>query len=182
MVEGLFEQYCVMDQDVRNDSAMECTVLSLAIANAKTMLADRGLRLPEFLSTKYDNTGREGNNPIVAKWMSWTQHRGVVRQVQDGSGEPGHSHDAQDQRFSVISANLARCKILHTYLDVVNVVRNTLQQTRGARSLLTSCQGRGTGRGYLSPWGSLCLALQRPLGTQTCASPSGSSCYVTCHS
>ena len=86
---------------------MECTVLSLAIAKAKTMLADRGLQLPEFLSIKYDNTGREGKNQIVAKWMSWIQHRGVVRQVQDGSGEPGHSHDAQYQRFSVVSANLA---------------------------------------------------------------------------
>ena len=40
------------------------------------MLADRGLRLPEFLSIKYDNTGREGKNQIVAKWMSWIQHRG----------------------------------------------------------------------------------------------------------
>ena len=28
-------------------------------------------------------------------------HNGIVRQVQDGSGEPGHSHDPQDQRFSM---------------------------------------------------------------------------------
>ena len=63
MVEGLFEQYYMMDHDVCKDSAMECTVLSLAIAKAKTMLADRGLRLPEFLSIKYDNTGREGEEP-----------------------------------------------------------------------------------------------------------------------
>ena len=45
---GLFEPYYVMGQDVRKDSAMECTVLPLAIAKAKTMLADRGLSLPAF--------------------------------------------------------------------------------------------------------------------------------------
>eukprot|EP00974_Lingulodinium_polyedra_P122837 11184397-Lingulodinium_polyedra.AAC.1 len=56
---------------------MECTVLYLAIAKAKAMLADRGLRPPGFLSIKYDNTGREGKLQIVAKWMSWIQHRGV---------------------------------------------------------------------------------------------------------
>ena len=44
MVEGLFEQYYVMDQDVRNDSAMECAVLSLAIAKAKA--GGQGLAAP----------------------------------------------------------------------------------------------------------------------------------------
>ena len=34
-------------------------------------------------------------------------HSGIVRQVQDGSGEPGHSHDPQDQRFSIIAGLLA---------------------------------------------------------------------------
>ena len=29
-------------------------------------------------------------------------HNGIVRQVQDGCGEPGHSHDPQDQRFSLL--------------------------------------------------------------------------------
>ena len=59
-VEGLFEQYWVMDQDVPKDSNMECTCLSLALDNAKNLLAQKGLRLPEFISIKYDNTGREG--------------------------------------------------------------------------------------------------------------------------
>ena len=61
-VEGLFEQYWVMDQDVPKDSNMECTCLSLALDKAKNLLAQKGLRLPEFISIKYDNTGREGKN------------------------------------------------------------------------------------------------------------------------
>ena len=61
-VEGLFEQYWVMDQDVPKDSNMECTCLSLALDKAKNLLAQKGLRLPEFISIKYDNTGREGEN------------------------------------------------------------------------------------------------------------------------
>ena len=59
-VEGLFEQYWVMDQDVPKDSNMECTCLSLALDKAKDLLAQKGLRLPEFISIKYDNAGREG--------------------------------------------------------------------------------------------------------------------------
>ena len=61
-VEGLFEQYWVMDQDVPKDSNMECTCLSLALDKAKDLLAQKGLRLPEFISIKYDNIGREGKN------------------------------------------------------------------------------------------------------------------------
>ena len=63
-VEGLFEQYWVMDQDVPKDSNMECTCLSLALDKAKDLLAEKGLRLPEFISIKYDNTGREGKTRL----------------------------------------------------------------------------------------------------------------------
>ena len=102
-VEGLFAQYWMMDLDVvPKDSNMECTCLSLALDKAKDLLAHKGLRLPEFISIKYASTGREGNNQHVAKLMSWIQHNGIVRQVQDGCGELGHSHDPQDQRFSLL--------------------------------------------------------------------------------
>ena len=92
-VEGLFEQYWAMDADVPKDSSMECTCLSLALDKARDLLAKKGLRLPEFISIKYDNTGRVGKHQHVAKWMSWIQHSGIARQVQDGCGEPGHPHD-----------------------------------------------------------------------------------------
>ena len=130
-VEGLFEQYWVMDQDVPKDSNMECTCLSLALDKAKLLLAEKGLRLPEFISIKYDNTGREGKNQHVAKWMSWIQHSGIARQVQDGSGEPGHSHDPQDQRFSIIAAKLAQCKVLQSPDDFVWIIRRGLNPIRG---------------------------------------------------
>ena len=60
IVEGLFEQYWVMDSDVKKDSNMECTVLSLALETAREMLAERNLRLPEFIYIKYDSTTRGG--------------------------------------------------------------------------------------------------------------------------
>ena len=56
-VEGLFEQYWVMDEDVPKYSNMECACLSLALDKAKDLLAQKGLRLPEFISIKYDNIG-----------------------------------------------------------------------------------------------------------------------------
>ncbi len=153
VVEGLFEQYWVMDQDVRKDSAMECTVLSLAIAKARALLAEKVLRLPEFISIKYDNTTREGKNQIVAKWMSWIQHRGIARQVQDGSGEPGHSHDPLDQRFSVISANLSRCKVLQTPEDFVNTIRKTVHHVRGRKVFADILPGTWDWKGFFDSLG-----------------------------
>ena len=87
--------------------------------------------LPEIISIKYDNTGREGKKQHVAKWMSWIQHSGIARQVQDGSGEPGHSHDPQDQILSIISARLAQCTVLQSPQDFVVTIRNTLRPIRG---------------------------------------------------
>ena len=105
----------------------------MTILKARATLADKGLGLPEFLSLKYDNTGREGKNQIVAKWMSWIQHAKVFRQVQDGSGEPGHSHDALDQRFSIIAAHLAECKVLQEPMDVVRNIRQKTNPIRGRK-------------------------------------------------
>lgn len=122
-----------MDSDVKKDSNMECTVLSLASEQAREMLAERNLRLPEFISIKYDNTAREGKHRHVATWMSWIQHSGIARQVQDGCGEPGHSHDPLDQRFSVLTANLMRSKVLQTPEDFVLKLRQTLTPIRGRK-------------------------------------------------
>ena len=48
-----------MDQDVPKDSNMECTCLSLALDKANNLLAQKGLRLPRFISIQYDNTARK---------------------------------------------------------------------------------------------------------------------------
>ena len=120
-----------MDQDVPKDSNTECTYLSLASDKTKKLLAEKGLRLPEWIFIKYDNTGREGKSQHVAKWASWLQHNGIFRQVQDGCGEPGHAHGPQDQRFSTISASLAQCRVLQSPDDFVVTFRQT-QADQGA--------------------------------------------------
>ena len=151
VVEGLFEQYWVMDEDVRKDSNMECTVLSLALEKAQEVLAEKSLRLPEFISIKYDNTTREGKNQIVAKWMSWVQHNGFARQVQDGCGEPGHSHDPLDQRFSVIAANLSRCKVLQSPEDFVITIRQTQKPVRGRKVFVDILHGAWDWKAFFEP-------------------------------
>ena len=113
-----------------NTQTWKCTCLPLALDKANNLLVEKGLRLPEFISIKYDNTGREGKKQYVAKWMSWIQHSGIARQVQDGCGEPGHSHDPQDQRFSIITARLAQCRVLQSPDDFVITIRQTLKPIR----------------------------------------------------
>ena len=122
--EGLFEAYYVMDQDMPKNSSMECTILTLALMKAQELLAERKLPMPDFISIKYDNTGREGKNQIVAKWMSWIQHLGIARMVQDGTGVPGHSHDPLDRRFAVLTGHLAQCRVLQTPSDFVDTIRH----------------------------------------------------------
>eukprot|EP00971_Amphidinium_carterae_P334484 6469801-Amphidinium_carterae.1 len=51
------------------DSNAELTCLSLGLAKALEVLLERGAARPEHLSVKYDNTGREGKNQHVAKYL-----------------------------------------------------------------------------------------------------------------
>ena len=47
------------------------------------------------------------------------------------SCEPGHSHDPQDQRFSIIAATLAQCRVLQSPEDFVVTIRRGLKPIRG---------------------------------------------------
>ena len=133
-MEGVLEAYYLTDQDVKKDSNLEITVLTLALDQTFAILSDRGVTMPENLSLTYDNTAREGKNQHVAKWMSWLVASGVFRSVQDGQGVVGHTHNKLDQRFSVVAAVLAREQILQTPDDFMAVIQQHVH-AQGGRQL-----------------------------------------------
>ncbi len=120
------EQNKWRNQDVAKDSNMECTCLALGLDLAQRELSKKGHRMPDHLSVKYDNTSREGKNQTVAKFLSWLQITGKFRSTQDGQGEKGHTHDALDQRFSVISSLLAKTAVLQTPEDFARRIQDYL--------------------------------------------------------
>ncbi len=123
VVEGVLEGYYITDQDVKKDSNLEITVLTLALDQTWAILKARGVTMPENLSLTYDNTAREGKNQHMAKWMSWLVAEGVFKSVQDGQGVVGHTHNKLDQRFSVVAAVLARERCLQTPEDFMAVIQ-----------------------------------------------------------
>ena len=122
IVEGVLELYVVSDQDMMKGSNHEIEVLCRAFDLSKEVLEERGVPMPEHASVKYDNTGREGKNQIVAKMMSTLVGRNKFRSIQDGAPEPGHTHDGLDQRFMVIISCWMREPLIQCPDDFVNSV------------------------------------------------------------
>ena len=122
IVEGVLEFYAISDQDMMKGSNHEIEVLCRAWDLSKEVLEERGVPMPEHCSVKYDNTGREGKNQIVAKMMSTLVGRKKFRSVQDGAPEPGHTHDGLDQRFMVIISCWMREALIECPGDFVHSI------------------------------------------------------------
>jgi hypothetical protein len=59
VVKVVLEVYCIMDQDVKEDSNLGLTVLALVWDKTLELLWARGSSMPEHLSLTYDNTAQE---------------------------------------------------------------------------------------------------------------------------
>ena len=123
VVEGVLACYYLTDQDVKKDSNLELTSLTLALDRTLQLLQGRGLLMPEHLSLTYDNTAREGKNQHMAKWMAWLVAQKWFRSCQDGNGMVGHTHNKMDQRFSIVGGVLSRQTVLQTPADFMTVIQ-----------------------------------------------------------
>ena len=61
MVEGVLELYLAVGQDVPKDSHTETAALSIALDRTANILQAKSLPMPEHLSVKFCNAGRDGN-------------------------------------------------------------------------------------------------------------------------
>ena len=156
IVEGVLEGYFVMDQDVKKNSDMEITILSLALERSAELLSSRGgVMMPEHLSLTYDNTAREGKNQHMAKWMAWLVSRGMFRSVQDGNGQVGHSHNKLDQRFSVVGGVLSRQTCLQTPEDFMTVIQQHVHPAGGRELYVTKLEEVWDWQDFFEPAGMM---------------------------
>jgi hypothetical protein len=137
LVEGLWEVFLLTDSDVKKDSNMEMTCISLTLDLAQQELQKRGLTMPEHLSLNWDNTAREGKNQHLAKYQAWLVSTGRFRSVQDGQGQVGHTHNKQDQRFSVVATILKCAVVLQTPEDFIHTISQNVNPP-GNRQLVVS--------------------------------------------
>ena len=52
----------------------------------------------------------------------WLQARNKFRVIQDGTGQVGHTHNHQDQRFSILATAWAKQKNLETPSDFLDII------------------------------------------------------------
>ena len=138
-----------MDQDVPKDSNMECTCLSLALDKAKNLLAQKGLRLPEFVSIKYDNTGREwktSSSPSGCHGASTVALFGKCRMGVATLGTPMTLRTKYSQSFQQGKRNAGCCRAPMTSWSQS---ARPSSRSGGAPCSRTPCLGRGTGYGSL---------------------------------
>ena len=152
LVEGVLEAYFVTDQDVKKDSNLELSALAYALDLTRKELDMRGVSMPEHLSLTYDNTAREGKNQHVAKWMGWLVLHKKFRSVQDGNGQVGHTHNKQDQRFSVVAACLKRQKLLQTPEDFLTVIQQHVHPTGNRKLVVGKIEGAWDWQEFFEPW------------------------------
>ena len=117
LVPGLIEQYFIMNTDLAKDSNMEATLCAHALDLCDELLGSRGCKLPAHLQIFADNTAREARNQHFFMWCSSLVSKDVFRSVAIGFLQVGHAHNQVDQRFSVVSTELARQDILETPED-----------------------------------------------------------------
>ena len=93
---------------------MQCTLISRCLDLAEKMLAERGLSMPSHLIVNADNTARETKNGIVAKYASFLVSQGRLQMVDVLFFRVGHTHNLQDQRFSILRSILSKAPTLET--------------------------------------------------------------------
>ena len=91
---------------------MQCSLLSRALDLAEKLLRERGLAMPYHLFINADNTTRETKNSHVAKYCAYLLTIGRFKGIQIGFFRVGHTHNYQDQRFSVLRSILAAAPTL----------------------------------------------------------------------
>ena len=100
---------------------MESTCLGHTLDVVAGLLFQRGRRMPANIHIQADNTAREARNQHLFMFASSLVSKHVFRSATVGFLVVGHTHNAVDQRFSVVSTELAKQDVLETPEDQVGL-------------------------------------------------------------
>ena len=111
-VAGVGEYVYLTDADVMKDSNLQITVLGRTIDLIKARLEGLQVSLPHHLVVVADDTCRENRNQYVMSFLAKLVAANLFRSASTEYAEVGHTHNIQDQRFSILAAALARQTVL----------------------------------------------------------------------
>lgn len=113
IVEGLADLYFFNDSRVGKNANLQVTLTARTLGVVTEILCGRpGVSLPRHLVIQSDNAAGEGKNQIVMKFCAWLVWRGTFESVTMCMFRVGHTHNQQDQRFSVLAGALNASDVL----------------------------------------------------------------------
>ena len=128
VISGVLEAFYLLDCDLKADSNMEMTLMVRSLDLAAEELRSRGLQLPSHLVIMGDNTGKEMRNQWCYKFTALLVARGIFLSTSVAHPRVGHSHGIVDQRFSILTPEIANAPDLQTPKDFAELVHKTMSR------------------------------------------------------
>lgn len=114
---GFFECFFILDADIPKDANTNLTLMCKTFDLVEKELKDKGGDMPMTMILAADNTTRETKNQHNLTFNMVNVNKGLYDAVQNDFPPVGHSHNEQDQRFSVAGGALSKEKELETPED-----------------------------------------------------------------
>jgi len=132
IIHGHIEVYYIMDTDRPKDANMNCTVLmrSLDILQEQSF-SDHQFAMPRDVEIQTDNTAREGVNQTFAILNAYLNAADMFDQTLNARQTVGHTHNEQDQRFSVACTTMSRAPVLEDPEETAQWLRDNLPPAGG---------------------------------------------------
>ena len=123
LVEGISEEFFIMDMDVIKNSNLMITLLARAIHKALKHYDEKGWQRPASLRIHSDNAASETKNQLVFRWCAAMLHQNMFMEITVTQFRVGHSHGAPDERFAAVRSILADAIELQDPGDFIEKVK-----------------------------------------------------------
>ena len=109
---GHCEVYYIMDSDQFKGANMEATVISRTLDIVNERLQVQGAAMPRSLVVAADNTVKEAKNQTFLSFLGFEKASEKFDSVEAEYMKSGHTHNEQDQRFSVVAGVVSSAPVL----------------------------------------------------------------------